>query len=159
MRTGTAQRFRAVTGTSMRTRLPTAVIVVSLISLVVATIVGVRTGTSLGRDLTDERLVALRASAASDVDADLGSLRRSAQALASSDQAVVRARAVRRRPRELEAYVRRRAPQRARGARHRLPAAVSGSAGGWADERVTCARSSRSTLLRCTSSTPTPSTW
>ncbi len=82
-------RVRRFTGaTSIGTRLPGAVIAVSLISLIIAMVVGVRTGTSLGRDLTDDRLVALRSSGALDVALDVGSLGRTAEALASSRQSV-----------------------------------------------------------------------
>ena len=84
------QRFKSMTSAaSMATRLPTAVILISLVSVVIATIVGVRTGSSLGRDLTDDQLVAQRASGASDVAAQVASLGRTATALASSPQAIV----------------------------------------------------------------------
>ncbi len=75
--------------TSMGTRLPAAVMTVSLLALVVATIVGVVTGRDLGEDLNDDQLVALRSSGAIDVTNHMGSLSRTAEALASSRQAVV----------------------------------------------------------------------
>jgi hypothetical protein len=73
----------------MATRLPAAVILVSLVSLLVATIVGVSTGRSLGEDLNEDRLVSLRSSGAIDIAAQMGSLSRTAEALASSPQAVI----------------------------------------------------------------------
>ena len=76
-------------GTSMATRLPAAVVSVSLFSLIIATLVGVSTGRSLGEDLNDERLVALRSSGAFDVAAQMRSLARTSDALASSPQAVM----------------------------------------------------------------------
>jgi class 3 adenylate cyclase len=90
MREQAAERFKNMTSSaSMATRLPVAVILVSLISLVVASVVGVKTGRDLGRDLTDDRLVALRASGAQNIAGHMRSLSRTADALASSPQAVL----------------------------------------------------------------------
>ncbi|MCP3909859.1 MAG: hypothetical protein GY713_02795 [Actinomycetia bacterium] len=84
------RRLKSMTSAaSMATRLPTAVILVSLISLIVAIVVGVRTGTDLGRELNEDRLVALRASVASDIAGQVNGLSRQSEALASSPQAVV----------------------------------------------------------------------
>lgn len=73
----------------MATRLPAAVMTVSLVSLLVATLVGVTTGRDLGNDLTDERLLAMRTSSAGDIEGQMRSWRRTAAALATSPQAVV----------------------------------------------------------------------
>ena len=73
----------------MGTRLPAAVMTVSLLALVVATVVGVVTGRDLGQEINDEQLVALRSSGAIDVTNHMGSLGRTAETLASSPQAVV----------------------------------------------------------------------
>ena len=72
----------------MGTRLPAAVVTVSLVALLVATVVAVTTGRSLGSDLNEEQIVALRASGALDVDTYLNSLQRQAESLSSSPQAV-----------------------------------------------------------------------
>jgi class 3 adenylate cyclase len=72
----------------MGTRLPAAVVTVSLLALVVATLVAVITGRDLGQDINEEQLVALRASGAIDVSNHMGGLSRTAEALASSPQAV-----------------------------------------------------------------------
>ena len=74
--------------TSMGTRLPAAVITVSLLALVVATVVAVVTGRDLGQEINDDQLVALRESGAIDVTNHMGSLARTSEALASSPQAV-----------------------------------------------------------------------
>ncbi len=75
--------------TSMGTRLPAAVMTVSLLALVVATIVAVVTGRELGQEINDDQLVALRASSAIDVTNHMASLSRTTEALAASPQAVV----------------------------------------------------------------------
>ena len=72
----------------MGTRLPAAVITVSLLALVVATVVAVVTGRDLGQEINDDQLVALRASGAIDVTNHMESLARTSEALASSPQAV-----------------------------------------------------------------------
>lgn len=73
----------------MTTRLAAAIVSVSLVSLLVATIVGLTAGRDLGNELFEDRLVAMSASASYDVDAHMAALRRTAEALASSPQAVV----------------------------------------------------------------------
>ena len=75
--------------TSMATRLAAAVILVSLVSLVVATWVGLTTGRDLGEDLFVERLESLQTSAAFDTTATMTSLDRAATAAAESPQAAV----------------------------------------------------------------------
>ena len=88
MQQGATNSIRSfASATSMATRLPAAVMTVSLVSLLVATLVGVNTGRDLGRDLTDERLLAMRSSSAGDIEAELRSLRRTADTLAASPQA------------------------------------------------------------------------
>ena len=83
------ERIRSLaSATSMATRLPAAVVVVSLASLIAAIIVAVDTGRDLGQGLTDDRLRALQASAVLDVTAHFNGLSRTAQALAASPQAV-----------------------------------------------------------------------
>lgn len=74
--------------TSMGTRLPAAVVTVSLLALVVATVVAVVTGRDLGQEINEEQLVALRASGTIDVTSHMRSLERTAEALGSSPQAV-----------------------------------------------------------------------
>lgn len=71
----------------MSTRLAAAVILVSLVSLVVATWVGLTTGRDLGEDLYTERLDALQTSAAFDTTAAVVTLERSTTAAADSPQA------------------------------------------------------------------------
>ena len=73
--------------TSMATRLAAAVILVSLVSLVVATWVGLTTGRDLGEDLFVDRLGSLQTSAAFDTTATMVSLDRAATAAAESPQA------------------------------------------------------------------------
>jgi class 3 adenylate cyclase len=73
----------------MGTRLPAAVMTVSLLALVVATIVAVVTGRDLGQEINDDQLVALQASGAIDVTNHMASLSRTTEALAASPQAVV----------------------------------------------------------------------
>ena len=88
--------------TSMGTRLPAAVVTVSLLALVVATVVAVITGRDLGQDINEEQLVALRASGVIDVTNHMGSLERTAEALGSSPQAVAAVEAFSDAHRELE---------------------------------------------------------
>ncbi|MGI9623479.1 MAG: adenylate/guanylate cyclase domain-containing protein [Acidimicrobiales bacterium] len=83
----TAKLSSFTSATSMATRLPAAVVGVSLVSLLVATFVGVGTGRDLGNDLTDEGLVALRSTAALDIERHITSLERTTSALSSSPQA------------------------------------------------------------------------
>lgn len=88
MATERARRLR-IRGnlTSMATRLAATIVVVSLVSLGAAAVVGVLTGRDLGRELGDDRLVALRESGARDIAALTTSLRRNAELLSSSPQA------------------------------------------------------------------------
>lgn len=80
-------RFRARTSTA--TRLAASVVVISLVSLVVATLVGVTTGEDLADDLNEEHLRATVESASSDVQTELRGLGRTTDALAVSLQAAV----------------------------------------------------------------------
>ncbi|MGI9601538.1 MAG: adenylate/guanylate cyclase domain-containing protein [Acidimicrobiales bacterium] len=73
---------------SVATRLAGVIVVISLLSLLVAAVVGVITGRELGDELEDDQLVALRTSAAIDVEIIANGLLRSNQALAGSPQAV-----------------------------------------------------------------------
>ena len=69
---------------SIATRLALAVVVVSLVSLVAATFVGLRSGQELTREIVDERLIALANSGADDVAARLNRLDRVGESLAIS---------------------------------------------------------------------------
>lgn len=90
MRTQAAAGLKNLTSvTSLATRLPAAVIAVSLVSLVATIIVAVSTGRDLGRNLVDDRLKALQANGAFDVAAQMNSLARSTRSLASSPQTAV----------------------------------------------------------------------
>jgi class 3 adenylate cyclase len=60
------------------------VLLVSLVSLAVATIVGLRSGAGLGRDIYQTRLTTLRTAGATDVAGVLGSTRQATEALALS---------------------------------------------------------------------------
>jgi class 3 adenylate cyclase len=81
--------FRSMgSASSMTTRLAAAVVGVSLVSLLVATIVGLTAGRDLGTDLYEDRLVAMSASASSDAKGHMTSLQNTAAALATSPQAV-----------------------------------------------------------------------
>jgi class 3 adenylate cyclase len=71
----------------MATRLAAAVVCVGLVSLAVATFVGLATGRNLGEDLFINRLDALRTSADFDASAQMGTLARTTTALADSPQA------------------------------------------------------------------------
>ncbi|MDY7105049.1 MAG: adenylate/guanylate cyclase domain-containing protein [Actinomycetota bacterium] len=71
----------------MATRLAATIVAVSLVSLGAAAVVGAITGVELGRDLGDDRLVALRESGARDVASYTLALRRSSETLAASPQA------------------------------------------------------------------------
>jgi class 3 adenylate cyclase len=75
-------------GVSMATRLAGAVLAVSFVALAVATVVGVDSGSDLGRQIYRDRLRALDASGAFDVAAELAGTRAATLALASSPQAV-----------------------------------------------------------------------
>ena len=63
-------------------RLAAAVLLVSLVSLAVATLVGLSSGSGLGRDIYQTRLTTLRAAGASDVAGVLQSTRSATEALA-----------------------------------------------------------------------------
>ncbi len=71
---------------SVATRLAISIVVVSVISLVVATIVGVNTGQTLSDSIVDSRLDALRASAATNVAAEMTTIERAAETLGASPQ-------------------------------------------------------------------------
>jgi len=73
----------------MATRLAASVVVVSFSALVLATIVGLNAGRSLGEDIYEDRLISLESSGAFDVAAQLRSTTNIATALAASPQAVV----------------------------------------------------------------------
>ena len=70
----------------MATRLAAAVLLVSLVSLAIATIVGVNSGSDLGRNIYQERLTVLRGSGAFDVAGELRSTRSATEALALSPE-------------------------------------------------------------------------
>lgn len=72
---------------SIATRLASAVLAVSLIALVIATIVGVRSGFELGRDIYAARLTSERGSGAFDVAAELQSTRSATEGVALSPAA------------------------------------------------------------------------
>jgi class 3 adenylate cyclase len=82
------RRFRP-NGVSVTTRLAAAVLLVSLVSLVVATIVGVTSGSDLGRDIYETRLASLSTASASDVAGELVSTRSGTEALALSPATAV----------------------------------------------------------------------
>lgn len=71
----------------MATRLAAAVVCVGLVSLAVATFVGLATGRDLGEELFINRLDALRSSADFDASAQMGALARTTTVLADSPQA------------------------------------------------------------------------
>ncbi len=70
----------------MATRLAAAVLLVSLVSLAIATLVGVNAGFDLGRDIYRARLSAAAGSGSADVVAMLTSTRRATEALALSPE-------------------------------------------------------------------------
>ena len=74
-------------GISIATRISAAVVVVSLLSLLIATVVGLRTGKNLGEDLYEDQIRAMRSSGSFDVNAYLNSLEATVDGLASSPQA------------------------------------------------------------------------
>ncbi len=73
--------------TSVGTRLASAVLVMSLLSLGVVAFVGLSAGRDLGRDLYEEWISSVRDSAANDVQAELSSLMVTASELAASPEA------------------------------------------------------------------------
>ena len=80
-------RFSARTSTA--TRLAASVVAISLVSLVVATLVGVTTGEDLADDLNEEHLQATAESASADVQSELSGLQSTTDGLAASPQASV----------------------------------------------------------------------
>lgn len=74
--------------TSVGTRLASAVLVMSLLSLGVVAFVGLSAGRDLGRDLYEEWISSVREAAAADVQAELSSLMVTASELAASPEAV-----------------------------------------------------------------------
>jgi class 3 adenylate cyclase len=74
---------------SMATRLAASVVIVSFTALVIATIVGLNAGRSLGEDIYENRLDSLESSGAFDVASQLRSTSNTATALAASPQAVI----------------------------------------------------------------------
>ncbi len=70
----------------MATRLAAAVLIVSLVSLAIATIVGVNSGFDLGRNIYQDRLTSLAGSGAYDVAGELNSTRSATEALALSPE-------------------------------------------------------------------------
>ncbi len=86
VRKGTTARH-SISRTSTATRLAASVVAISLISLVVATIVGITTGEDLSDDLNDDRLRATVESSVWDVSVQLRGYERTTASLASSLQA------------------------------------------------------------------------
>lgn len=82
------RRFKR-NGVSVATRLAAAVLLVSLVSLVVATIVGITSGSDLGRSIYETRLTTLSSASASDVAGELLSTRSGTEALALSPATAV----------------------------------------------------------------------
>lgn len=74
-------------GTSVATKLAAVVVLVSVLSLAAATIVGVTSGRSLGRDLFEQQLQTERAASALDIELHMGALGRMTRALAASPSA------------------------------------------------------------------------
>lgn len=77
---------RAALGSSLATKLAVVVVLVSVVSLAVATIVGVTSGRSLGRDLIERQLLAKRSSSAFDIELHMVGLAELAGALAASPE-------------------------------------------------------------------------
>ncbi len=82
-RLGRRSRLR---GVSMATRLAAAVLLVSLVSLAIATLVGVNAGYDLGRGIYQARLTSLEGSGSADVAARLRSTRAGTDTLALSPE-------------------------------------------------------------------------
>ena len=78
---------RTVSGISVATRIASAVVVVSLLSLIVSTVIGLNTGRRLGEDLFEDQITAMRSAGNFDVTAYLNSLETTAAFLARSPQA------------------------------------------------------------------------
>lgn len=80
------RRLKWIGSVSVATRLAVAVVLVSIVSLTVATIVGVNTGRGLSDTIVSERLDALRTTGAAEVATEVTSLERAAQTIAASPQ-------------------------------------------------------------------------
>jgi class 3 adenylate cyclase len=74
---------------AISSKLAATIVVMSVAALLATSYVGLTTGWDLRRDLDEERLTALQASAASNVDSYLRHVRRSTATVAASPQAVV----------------------------------------------------------------------
>jgi len=74
---------------SLATRLAAAVVLTSFVALAVATLVGLRTGEDLGKDIYQNRLSSLQTTGAKNVAAQLQSTSRMATSLAASPQATI----------------------------------------------------------------------
>jgi class 3 adenylate cyclase len=81
---GSHRQRRRSGGVSMATRLAAAVLLVSLLSLAIATFVGIASGFDLGRGIYEARLTSLNGSGSFDVAAELRSTRSATEALALS---------------------------------------------------------------------------
>jgi class 3 adenylate cyclase len=75
-------------GSSLATKLAVVVVLVSVVSLALATVVGVTSGRSLGRDIFERQLLTERSSSAFDIELHMGGLAQIAGALAGSPEAV-----------------------------------------------------------------------
>lgn len=84
---GRTRRFFG--GISVATRISAAVVIVSLLSLLIATVIGLRTGKDLGEDLYEDQIRAMRSSGSFDVTAYLNSLESTVDGVASSPQAAI----------------------------------------------------------------------
>ena len=73
----------------MATRLAAAILLVSLVSLAIATLVGVNAGFDLGRGIYQARLTSLDGSGSADVAARLSSTRSATETLALSPESAV----------------------------------------------------------------------
>ena len=76
-------------GVSVATRLAAAVLLISLVSLATATVVGLRSGSGLGRDIYQTRLTTLRTAGTADVAGVLRTARSATEALALSPATAV----------------------------------------------------------------------
>jgi class 3 adenylate cyclase len=75
-------------GSSLATKLAVVVVLVSVVSLAAATVVGVTSGRSLGRDIFERQLLTERSSSAFDIELHMGGLAQIAGALAGSPETV-----------------------------------------------------------------------
>ncbi|MFN3216798.1 MAG: adenylate/guanylate cyclase domain-containing protein [Acidimicrobiales bacterium] len=78
---------RSAVGSSLATKLAVVVVLVSVVSLAAATVVGVTSGRSLGRDLFEGQLLTERSSSAFDVELHMAGLAQLTGALAASPEA------------------------------------------------------------------------